>query len=94
MKEAQARNVLLVHFGRGRGDFAQGEHPTFWQKAVADIVNTHRSEIHAIWTHSTSTDDIALITQEIESVLAICAADLLIALYPAAAAIFDPDREK
>ncbi|NMM37222.1 MAG: DUF3482 domain-containing protein [Glaciimonas sp.] len=94
VRSALLRYMAVAHFGRGRGDFAQGEHPTFWQKAVADIVNTHRSEVHAIWTHSTSTDNIDRTTQEIESVLAICAADLLIALYPTAAAIFDPDGEK
>ncbi|WP_035627270.1 DUF3482 domain-containing protein [Herminiimonas sp. CN] len=94
VRSALLRYLAVAHFGRGRGDFAQSEHPTFWQKTVANIVSTHRTEIRSIWALGKSADDIGRITQEIETVLTICAVRLLISLYPAAAAIFHPNGAK
>lgn len=88
------RYLAVAHFGRGRGDFTQSEHPSFWQQTVTNIVSTHRTEIQAIWALGKSSDDIDRISQQIEAVLAICAADLLISLYPTAVAIFHPDGVK
>lgn len=90
VRSALLRYLAVAHFGRGRGDFASSEHPTFWQKAVANIVSTHRIEIRAIWALGKSTNDIGRITQEIEAVLATCAADLLILLYPSSASLLHP----
>lgn len=92
VRSALLRYLAVAHFGRGRGDFAQSEHPTFWQKAVANIVSTHRIEIRAIWALGKSADDIGRITQEIEAVLTTCAADLLTMLYPTSITLFHPER--
>ncbi|MEO6354642.1 MAG: DUF3482 domain-containing protein [Burkholderiaceae bacterium] len=92
VRSALLRYLAVAHFGRGRGEYTQSEHPTFWRQAVADTVSAHRPEIRAIWTLGKSADDIDRITQQIEAVLAICAAHLLISLYPSAAAIFHQNR--
>lgn len=91
VRSALLRYLAVAHFGRGRGDFTQSEHPIFWQRAAANIVSTHRIEIRAIWALGKSPDDIGRITQEIEAVLTICVADLLIMLYPTAITLLHPE---
>lgn len=94
VRSALLRYLAVAHFGRGRGEFAQSEHPTFWQQKVADTVSSARAEIRAIWALGKSADDTDRIAQQIEAVLTICTARLLIALYPSAAAIFPPDGDE
>ena len=35
---ALLRYLAVAHFGRGRGDYQESEHPDFWQEAVAEVV--------------------------------------------------------
>ena len=36
---ALLRYLAVAHFGRGRGEWAEGEHPHFWQSVVQEAVN-------------------------------------------------------
>jgi len=42
------RYLAVAHFGRGRGEWAEGEHPLFWQSVVADAVAERRDELARI----------------------------------------------
>jgi len=42
---ALLRYLAVAHFGRGRGEWAEGEHPLFWQSVVADAVAERRDEL-------------------------------------------------
>ncbi|MEP7131292.1 MAG: GTPase domain-containing protein [Sphingomicrobium sp.] len=42
---ALLRYLAVAHFGRGRGEWAEGEHPNFWQSVVAEAVTERRSEL-------------------------------------------------
>ncbi len=42
---ALLRYLAVAHFGRGRGEWAEGEHPIFWQKVVEDSVAENRSRV-------------------------------------------------
>jgi hypothetical protein len=38
---ALLRYLAVAHYGRGRGDYAAGEHPAFWRVIVAAEVARH-----------------------------------------------------
>ena len=54
VRSALLRYLAVAHYGRGRGDFVQSEHPTFWQSAVAAAVESRRNEIADIWEQGRS----------------------------------------
>jgi hypothetical protein len=84
------RYLAVAHFGRGRGDWEEGEHPAFWQSAVAGIVEAGRGEIRAIWERGKAGDAAAL-EAPLEALLTRCAARLLARFYPETSALFEPD---
>ncbi len=43
------RYLAVAHFGRGRGDFIEGESPAFWQSEVEQMVAQHDAELLALW---------------------------------------------
>jgi len=42
---ALLRYLAVAHFGRGRGEWAEGEHPPFWQSVIADAVAERKSDL-------------------------------------------------
>ena len=42
---AMLRYLAVAHFGRGRGDWSEGEHPPFWQPVVEAAVAGRKSEL-------------------------------------------------
>ncbi|MES2830562.1 MAG: DUF3482 domain-containing protein [Pseudomonadota bacterium] len=43
------RYLAVIHFGRGRGQFVEGEAPAFWQAHVERAVATHEQNLQAVW---------------------------------------------
>lgn len=43
------RYLAVAHFGRGRGNFVEGEAPAFWQAEVERAVATHADALGAAW---------------------------------------------
>lgn len=43
------RYLAVAHFGRGRGNFVEGEAPAFWQAEVEAAVGEHATELAAVW---------------------------------------------
>jgi hypothetical protein len=88
---ALLRYLAVAHFGRGRGDYQESEHPDYWQAAVAETVESRKAEIRAVWERSRSADAAAL-RPSIKAVLTAAATELLIRFYPEASGIFSPAR--
>ena len=42
------RYLAVAHFGRGRGNFVEGEAPPFWQAEVERRVAAHEAELGAV----------------------------------------------
>ncbi len=42
---ALLRYLAVAHFGRGRGEWSEGEHPIFWQSVVQEIVAERKSSL-------------------------------------------------
>ena len=87
VRSALLRYLAVAHFGRGRGDYEESEHPAFWQEAVAEVVEARRGEIRIIWERGKGGDAAAL-APPLEDLLAGCAARLLAQFYPEARKIF------
>jgi hypothetical protein len=84
---ALLRYLAVAHFGRGRGDYEESEHPAFWQSAVAGVVEAEREPIAALFERGKA-GDAAAIEALLQSLLAAMTARLLAQLYPEAREIF------
>ncbi|MEP7297999.1 MAG: GTPase domain-containing protein [Burkholderiales bacterium] len=49
VEAALLRYLAVAHFGRGRGDWAQGESPPHWRDVVAQALLPHRETLAVIW---------------------------------------------
>jgi hypothetical protein len=88
---ALLRYLAVAHFGRGRGDYQESEHPDWWQTAVAEVVEKRASEVRAAWERGKSADA-AILAAPLQAVLAACAAELLVRFYPEARELFPADE--
>lgn len=80
--------LAVAHYGRGRGDWAEAEHPGFWQDAVAQALAAHAAAFDALWAERVVDDNVEAaqqLTAALRSLLADCSRDLLARLYPDAA---------
>ena len=81
------RYLAVAHFGRGRGDYTQSEHPAYWQEAVANVVEAHKGAAVALLHQAREGD--AGVEGKAEVLLAKLARALLERLYPEAAGVFN-----
>ncbi|AZP10808.1 DUF3482 domain-containing protein [Undibacterium parvum] len=51
---ALLRYLAVAHFGRGRGNFAEGEAPSFWQAEVEAVLNENKPDFVALWQSARS----------------------------------------
>jgi hypothetical protein len=77
------RYLTVAHFGRGRGDYQEGEHPGFWQAAVADVVAARHDQFRSIWERGKSSDSAAL-KPPLTALLGGATGELLARFYPEA----------
>lgn len=80
-RSAVLRYLAVAHYGRGRGNYVQSEHPTYWQTAVAEAVAPHRAEITEIWA-SAKTEPEPDIARAMTALVKRVTQDLLHRLYP------------
>lgn len=77
------RYLAVAHFGRGRGDWEEGEHPLFWGEHVEAVIAEHGSQFDALHQRARSAADDAL-RGEIAELMRLCGRSLLVRLYPEA----------
>jgi hypothetical protein len=87
VRSALLRYLAVAHFGRGRGDYTESEHPKFWQTAVANAVEARRGRIRSLCDRATGTA-----AEELEALRTESAADLLELFYPRARSILHAER--
>ena len=83
-RSALLRYLAVAHFGRGRGDYAQGEAPPFWKEEVARAFETRRPVFEALWENARASPDEAQATADLRALLSEAADDILERLYPGA----------
>ena len=70
---ALLRYLAVAHFGRGRGEWSEGEHPAHWRPLVARLIEERRARFDAAWPAGPTA---------LQPVLAECAREALATLYP------------
>ncbi len=96
---AQVETALLYylavsHWGRGRGDWAEAEHPVYWRERVRGVVAAHRKAFDKLWqAGGEETSDAEKLSGLATSVFKATAQDLLLSLYPRAGPILWPKAE-
>ncbi|HSD40796.1 MAG TPA: DUF3482 domain-containing protein [Burkholderiales bacterium] len=83
---ALLRYLGVAHYGRGRGEWSQSEHPAFWKDAVAEIAIARRDALQTIWAERSGDCDTGRLGVALRGEIAAAASDLLDRLYPGAAA--------
>jgi hypothetical protein len=90
---ALLRYLAVAHFGRGRGDYQEGEHPEYWQSAVSEAVEARKAEIRAVWERGKAADP-AVLTPSLTAILSDAAGELLVRFYPEARELFSGGAAK
>jgi hypothetical protein len=85
----RARAALLLylavaHYGRGRGDWVQGEAPPHWPPLVDEVVRPLAATFEAAWRMAGEGVDVDDVATRLQSDIAAAARELLVRLYPEA----------
>jgi hypothetical protein len=88
VRSALLRYLAVAHFGRGRGEWEEGEHPAHWQGAVAEEVAKDRRTIRSIWGRARDGEP-DTVKAPLEELLGRAAVHLLGKFYPEAADLFE-----
>jgi hypothetical protein len=81
------RYLAVAHYGRGRGDWIEGEAPPHWLALVDEAVHAREPALLAAWRMAEEGASADSIAAAVESELAGAAADVLARLYPDAKAM-------
>jgi Domain of unknown function (DUF3482)/50S ribosome-binding GTPase len=87
LEAALLRYLAVAHFGRGRGDWAQGESPPHWREVIQCAMASQREVLAGVWRERETwgeggAEAERAIATALEPVLARVAGDALAALYP------------
>jgi GTPase SAR1 family protein len=83
------RYLAVAHFGRGRGNFVEGEAPAFWQAEVERAVAMHADALEHAWREVRAEPDAAKAKAQLDELVTGIAARTLERLYPASALFRD-----
>ena len=86
---ALLRYLAVAHYGRGRGDWVEGEYPVHWRPLVDEIVERYQREFDVAWALADQGAGAAEVAVTLEPVARDAARDALVRLYPEAAGIFE-----
>ncbi len=92
VEAAVLRYLAVAHFGRGRGDWAEGESPPHWKDAVAAALAPEREAFGALWSsrsHGRSADaDGERLALSLQPLVAGAVRRVLESLYAEASVVF------
>ncbi len=92
VRSALLRYLAVAHFGRGRGDYSESEHPLHWQEAVAKVVEERSSHIRGFLQRVRSDgQNQADLEDRAARLVGGFAHTLLVRLYPEAEAVFSSE---
>lgn len=76
------RYLAVAHFGRGRGNFVEGEAPPFWQAEVEGAVAMHADALGHAWREVRAEPDAGKAKAQLDAIVTGIAARTLEQLYP------------
>ena len=86
------RYLAVAHFGRGRGNFIEGEAPAFWQAEVESSVSAGEGQLAAIWQAVRAEPDQGKAGVAVQALIAGIASRTLSELYPGTAIEFSSEK--
>lgn len=78
------RYLAVAHFGRGRGNFIEGESPAFWQSEVEQAVAQHDAALADVWKRVRNEKAAGQALDLVLPLVQLIAAATLTRLYPGA----------
>lgn len=81
---ALLRYLAVAHFGRGRGDWVEGEYPPHWHPLVDEVVAGQAPVLHWMWARAEQAGGREEIERALHPIVTDAARQLLIRLYPEA----------
>ena len=78
--------LAVAHFGRGRGEWTESEHPAHWQEAVRTVLQEHRPALASLWAQRADGGAEEALASALEAELAQATRTVLARLYPPTAA--------
>ena len=85
VRAALLRYLAVAHFGRGRGDWVEGEHPPHWHVLVEEIVADRTAALAAVWARAEAGEGREAVERGLRPVVDDAVRRLLVRLYPEAA---------
>lgn len=86
VESALLRYLAVAHFGRGRGQWAEGEAPAHWRGVVDSVLAAQREALAALWrtrsTHIDNPGEAERLARALQPLLAAAARAALERLYP------------
>ena len=73
--------LAVAHYGRGRGEWAQSEHPAHWEKTVTDVLAQQHDQFTQFWRKRQNYGPDAL-ASALQTELTLAMERILIRLYP------------
>jgi hypothetical protein len=84
VEAALLRYLAVAHFGRGRGDWAQGESPPHWKDVIERALAPQREALTVVWASRGGADDATATAAALQPLLDQAARAALEQLYPGA----------
>ena len=78
---AGLRYLAVAHFGRGRGDFVESEHPAHWRAAVEESVRGQAAALAEVWSAADGGEPPEALAQRLRPVVASVLREVLAKLY-------------
>jgi hypothetical protein len=86
LEAALLRYLAVAHFGRGRGEWAQGEAPPHWRQVVGDAIAAEAATLAALWAgrdlQSGPDEEAARLAPRLHALVERLLRDTLARLYP------------
>jgi hypothetical protein len=82
---AVMRYLAVAHFGRGRGDFVEGEYPAHWRELVQSEVASRGQRLARVWSaaeQADRADRTVALRSDLEALLSEIISGVLAQLYP------------
>jgi hypothetical protein len=87
-QDALLRYLAVAHYGRGRGDWTEGEAPAHWVALVDEVTRAREPALRSAWESVEQGAGASQVAASLEPVLAAAAREALVRLYPASGEIF------
>ena len=85
---ALLRYLAVAHYGRGRGEWVEGEYPSHWQQLVHAITQRHRGEAESVWSLADGGASVDEVARLLQPIITATARETLVRLYPEAERVF------